>query len=342
MPVPHRPARDMALVPAPEQQSTASLATQEGDVQQPRQPASLQGLLRFCMEATKAEDAPHDSEFQAMDDERRKFLENALKAFTVDVVEELQRQINILKNVEQIKAEDDPTRYADAIEKILEFIDNIDTANDFHKIGGFMILYPCLRSPHPKIRAGGCELLAVLCQNNPYCQQVIIDNGFVAALIRMVEEDVDVNVCVKALYAIGGITRDNREALEQFLSHNGLEVVVNTLKRNNDKFITKTTFMLATFCRMIPELKERLTDLDCIPMLISLLSLDPDHSNENIFALLVELVDGKEKCLQQCKEAKYNLKDFIHRYMGNIKQNEEYQVRSRRESLSTHCCYTYV
>nr|CAI5838866.1 unnamed protein product [Callosobruchus analis] len=77
-------------------------------------------------------------------------------------------------------------------------------------------------------------------------------------------------------------------------------------------------------------------------MLISLLSLDPDHSNENIFALLVELVDGKEKCLQQCKEAKYNLKDFIHRYMGNIKQNEEYQVRSRRESLSTHCCYTYV
>nr|CAI5838870.1 unnamed protein product [Callosobruchus analis] len=141
MPVPHRPARDMALVPAPEQQSTASLATQEGDVQQPRQPASLQGLLRFCMEATKAEDAPHDSEFQAMDDERRKFLENALKAFTVDVVEELQRQINILKNVEQIKAEDDPTRYADAIEKILEFIDNIDTANGKWNIHSKSISY---------------------------------------------------------------------------------------------------------------------------------------------------------------------------------------------------------
>ncbi|CAH1971471.1 unnamed protein product [Acanthoscelides obtectus] len=252
MPVPHRPARDMALMPAPE--PSGAVATQ-GDIQQPRPPTSLQGLLRFCMEATKAEDAPHDSEFQAMDDERRTFLENALKALTVDVVEELQRQINILKNVEQVKADDDPTRYSDAIDKILEFIDDIDTSNDFHKIGGFMILFPCLRSPHPRIRVGGCELLAVLCQNNPYCQQVIIDNGFVSELLRIVEKDEDINVCIKALYALGGITRDNREALEQLLSHNGLEVVVNTLKRNNEKLITKATFMLSAFCRMIPELK---------------------------------------------------------------------------------------
>lgn len=35
----------------------------------PRQPTSLQGLLRFAVEATTAEDAPHNSEFQPMDDE---------------------------------------------------------------------------------------------------------------------------------------------------------------------------------------------------------------------------------------------------------------------------------
>lgn len=36
---------------------------------QPRQPADLQGLLRFAMEATKSEDAPNPSAFQALDPE---------------------------------------------------------------------------------------------------------------------------------------------------------------------------------------------------------------------------------------------------------------------------------
>ena len=41
-------------------------------VPQPRQPTNLQGLLRFCMDATKAEDAPHESQFEAMSEEVRK------------------------------------------------------------------------------------------------------------------------------------------------------------------------------------------------------------------------------------------------------------------------------
>lgn len=36
---------------------------------QPRQPRSLQGLLQFCMEVTKSEDAPDESQFMAMDEE---------------------------------------------------------------------------------------------------------------------------------------------------------------------------------------------------------------------------------------------------------------------------------
>lgn len=36
---------------------------------QPRQPSDLQGLLRFAMEATKAEDAPNQSTFQPLDPE---------------------------------------------------------------------------------------------------------------------------------------------------------------------------------------------------------------------------------------------------------------------------------
>lgn len=78
------------------------------------------------------------------------------------------------------------------------------TFSDYHKIGGFKVLYPCLKSPHPKMRAGGCELLAVLCQNNPYCQQIVLDNEFVPKLLNMIENDNNLQVVVKALYALSG------------------------------------------------------------------------------------------------------------------------------------------
>lgn len=36
---------------------------------QPRQPRDLQGVLRFAMEATRAEDSPHESHYQPLDEE---------------------------------------------------------------------------------------------------------------------------------------------------------------------------------------------------------------------------------------------------------------------------------
>ena len=54
----------------------------------PRQPRDFEGLLKFCIEATKAEDAPDDPDaaLQAMDPERRQWLEQALNSMSVDVI----------------------------------------------------------------------------------------------------------------------------------------------------------------------------------------------------------------------------------------------------------------
>lgn len=122
---------------------------------------------------------------------------------TIDVVEILQKQIEIIKKVEKVTAEDDVQEYSNAIDIVLDYIDDIDIANDFHKIGGFMTLYPCLKCPSPKIRAQGCELLAVLCQNNPDCQKIVLDNEFLPMLLRLIENDDDRIVVTKSLYALG-------------------------------------------------------------------------------------------------------------------------------------------
>lgn len=76
------------------------------------------------MEATKAEDAPHESHFQPLDEERRQFLEQALKSLTLDVVQEIEKAMKTLMD----PSTDDNAK-ADAIEIIIDFVQDIDAAN---------------------------------------------------------------------------------------------------------------------------------------------------------------------------------------------------------------------
>merc|ERR1712211_115010 len=74
--------------------------------EQPRQPKDLQGLLKFCMEATANEDAPAvpgdpAARLAAMEPERRAWLEEALDKMSVDVVEQLGNGIKVLMKVVQ-------------------------------------------------------------------------------------------------------------------------------------------------------------------------------------------------------------------------------------------------
>ena len=76
------------------------------------------------MEATAAEDAPNAGQLPPMDDERRRFLEEALKTLTVDVVQEIEKAMKTLMDPateEEGKAE--------AIEVIIDYVEDIDAAN---------------------------------------------------------------------------------------------------------------------------------------------------------------------------------------------------------------------
>lgn len=60
--IPEKP-QQLAVVPVPDGGERSET------VPQPRQPTSLQGLLRFAMDATKTEDAAGEGQFQQMDEE---------------------------------------------------------------------------------------------------------------------------------------------------------------------------------------------------------------------------------------------------------------------------------
>merc|ERR1712007_134124 len=87
-------------------QSYSTMAGQE-DPNQPRQPHDLEGLLKFCMQATQSEDAP--TRDNQMDPERLQWLQEAMSGMTVDVVSQLVEGIKILSQpyVFDLNATDD-------------------------------------------------------------------------------------------------------------------------------------------------------------------------------------------------------------------------------------------
>ncbi|KAL3271053.1 hypothetical protein HHI36_021553 [Cryptolaemus montrouzieri] len=293
-----------------------------GSVPQPRQPTNLQGLLRFAMEANK-EDGHNEQQLLPMDEERKKFLESALKSMTINVVEVLQQQITKLMKVDTIKEGDDVTEYLEALETILDYIDNIDIANDFHKIGGFLVLKPCLNSINPAVRAGGCALIAELSQNNPYCQNIILDNDFVPILLHILNTDANDQVGVKCLYALSAISRDNTDGFSQLIRYGGFNIFMRTLQKEDDRFRIKTAFLLGYLCRSQPDLKSRLIFLEIIPILISLISEERKPSTEHLLSLLLSLVEDNATALLECKNPQYNFKETLQNYIAQIENKEE-------------------
>lgn len=56
-------------------------------------------------------------------------MENALQSMTVDITKVLKDSIETLKTVDTAKSEEDISKQLEAIDNVLEYVDQIDIAN---------------------------------------------------------------------------------------------------------------------------------------------------------------------------------------------------------------------
>lgn len=171
-----------------------------------------------------------------MDPERRRFLEEALKSMSVDVVAEMQRICGILMNPEATEDEK-----IGAMAVLGDYVENLDTANDFCKIGGLPILMKCLDSDISKLRESTARTIGSMSQNNPFCQKEFLDNNFIPKLMELVN---DPEVGARALFGISGIIRAYEPATANFIDIGGLECLLSCLSCGVEKICTQTLFML--------------------------------------------------------------------------------------------------
>ncbi|XP_065171175.1 hsp70-binding protein 1-like [Atheta coriaria] len=300
-------------------------ADASGDqIPQPRQPQNLQGLLRFAMEA---QDGATQStpQLQPLDDERRNFLQAALQSMSVDVIAIMKENITKLQQVEDI-SDDKVPEMIEAFDCILDYIDNIDIANDFHKINGFSIFEPCLRCKHDEIRARVCDLIAELSQNNPYIQGVICEcTNVLPKLLNTLRHDECQIVKIKALYAISCITRESLIGYGNFQTHNGLEALRSALETGNDKLRTKAAFLLSALHNLDGNLHDSMLSMGFLPVIVDILQGEHQSSHEHLLSLLKSLlIDNKNKIGDKLTP------DLRQQLLGTLQSNLEF-VRGKEE-----------
>lgn len=258
---------------------------------QPRQPRNLQGLLKFAMEATKSEDAPHAAQLQPLDEERRRFLEEALKSLTVDVVQELEKSMNILLNTES----DDDAK-VEALETVHDFVEDIDTANDFFKVGGFVIIKPGLESPSADVRSRTLQLISALAQCNPFCQQHLLELGILPKLIELLEDEV--SVAQDAVSAVSAMVRQYEPGAVAFIEIGGLERIVKCLQSDCVKVCIRACFLMDSLCKEYAPVMEKFIKLNAIECVLTWIELSEQKLETGLSALatFAQCKEGIQRC----------------------------------------------
>lgn len=200
------------------------------------------GLVKFCLETTKNEDASGDtsSAIGPMDPDRRAWLQQAINSMTVDTTRQLLENLALVKET-IAELEKDPNhnipvqKTCNAIEVLTDLCEEIDYASDFAKLDGFSIFKPLVGSRHEEMIVKSCELIAALAQNNPICQDMAMKTRLLDRLTDFIDiKDSQTQTHIKArsyaLYAISSIIRSNQEVRTYFETQlGGLSVLLNIL-----------------------------------------------------------------------------------------------------------------
>lgn len=297
---------------------------------QSRQPRTLQDLLMFSIEATTIGHNASNSNNSAhipgpMDEERKTFLEESLKSMTVDVINMLLKAIDVLKTAGNLELEDDPTESEEALQQIANYVDNIDIANDFHKIGGFCIFRPCLDSSHGSLRWRAAEIIAELTQNNPYCQERVLEAGLLPVLLSLVDVDPVQQVRIKALYALSCLIRENDHALEEFGRLGGYSVLLRAMQSRVEKLKIKAAFLLTYICNHQPAVKDELFRMGFVEQLVGLVSEDCQPAMEHILSALQALVTDHAPSVNECRQPRLQLRSILHNLLQQNQGKEDRQ-----------------
>lgn len=292
-----------------------------GDDNGRRYPRNLQGLLSFCTEYTRTEDASGNN-VQEMSPERRKWLEEALASLRgEDPIKVLLEHIQILLDHTWVE-EDHET----ALDNIKEYCEDLDLANDFNKIGGAHLIHKLLTQQYGSgVRWRAADLVGTLAQNNPTAQAEL--QSTLSCLLGYMDKPTESElVRVKCLYAISCLVRSNEDTLKEFLRLDGLSYLLRAMQTNIDKLQIKSAFMLSSLCQSSPSIKDDLCNMGMVEQMVALLHTEHSPFHEQLLAALYALTAEHSLSQSQCVRPELQLRQLLaekRRFLAGKPEFEE-------------------
>ncbi|XP_071957144.1 hsp70-binding protein 1-like [Antedon mediterranea] len=292
-----------------------------GSRNQPDQ--SLSGILQLAVENTVQSDEPVERE--EMTEEKKEFLRNVFNDLHCDEAKEMKKTVDNIKPLLGSSHENDTLVKASLLEHLQDLCQTIDNASDFHKIGGTAILKELLNDPSSEVRWNTAELIAMVSQNNPYSQNVLLNHDMIPVLFDLVDKDDADIVRVKALYAISCMVRDHEPCLEAFTANDGFSYLVRAMQGCITKLRIKASFLLNSILRMDSKHKDVVQQMGMVDQLVSMLQTDHDNTHEYVMLSLLTLVQDHTAAQSDAKNPCLHLHKLLKDRQEMLKGKEEFQ-----------------
>jgi hypothetical protein len=114
-----------------------------------------------------------------------------------------------------------------ALQQLQEHVEDIDKANDLHKMGGLTPLLWLLqhRTDAPRITQWVLHTLGTAAAHNPKVQDQMVELGVLDALVTTLSHKPPEHVLAKALYAMSCVCGNHGEAIQQLYVKRGPEAL---------------------------------------------------------------------------------------------------------------------
>ena len=211
--------------------------TMAGNSNPQAQMAGLKGILRWTLEQ-QARGGDGTTESKEVTEEDRAWLREAMENM-IDTTDHLKDCVDVLNNGHNANPveQDDAVRQLqeNALDKLMDIIDNVDFARDLGVIGGMEPLLLLLKHPkYPSLRWRAANVLGTVVQNADACQQWAYDKGALDAIMEQLAAEIDSRCTSKLFFALASLVRGFQLGMEQFINtHMGISAL-------KDILITKT------------------------------------------------------------------------------------------------------
>lgn len=280
-------------------------------------------LLNVSTTLQASSDGSSETPLSEMDPDRRRWLEGAFSetfGTATDMVKDMQAQLEILKDLNR-----DQIVLLNALELLKEFTEHIDFSNDFHKIGGYSVLQNLFNDDRPELRSSAAQLLGQLMQNNPYCQEMALNERFLTVMLNLLENDPSQDVKKQILGAISSLVRSNQNAQNQFYIQDGLSVLVRSMTTTNDaKFQTKAAFMLNSICGDNQQFGKDLGEMGIVHHFVPFLKSADNQLREQVLEALLYVLKHSEVARNEAQQPNLDLRGSLSYLRSQLTDADQY------------------